>query len=224
MDSCYHNLWHHSFNPSRHQHHTHNPNWRLAFTYLYANSASRSKTCGGQNRMLHHLTLDIGCGKNKRGDIGIDYSRDSNADIIADAHFLPFKNEVFNKVVSYTSFEHSPNPLQFLIEQYRVLREKGTVLCETDNAQYYRWSTQKFGATNPHPEICNDHYAIFFPKHVLRLMEMAGFRGLDFRYKRRNSKFDLMALMFIRLKFWQEASLFARFIVTGVKSSKKVKK
>ena len=170
--------------------------------------------------MIHLLTLDIGCGKNKRGDIGIDYSRDSNADIIADAHFLPFKNEVFDKVVSYTCFEHSPNSLQFLKEQHRVLRKKGIVLCETDNAQYYRWSTQKFGATNPHPDIHNDHHVIFFPKHVLRLMEMAGFKDLNFRYKRRKSKFDFMALIFIKLKFWQEASLFARFIATGFKGSK----
>ena len=67
--------------------------------------------------------MDVGCGKNKHGDIGIDYSRDSDADIIADAEHLPFKNEVFAKVVSVTVLEHSPNPLNFLKEQYRVLKK-----------------------------------------------------------------------------------------------------
>jgi hypothetical protein len=44
------------------------------------------------------VTLDVGCGKHKRGDIGIDYSRDSEADIIADACYLPFKDEVFERL------------------------------------------------------------------------------------------------------------------------------
>jgi SAM-dependent methyltransferase len=83
--------------------------------------------------------LDVGCGKNKRGDIGIDYSRDSEADVIADAHFLPFIDGVFDGGVSNHVIEHSPNPLTFLREQYRILKNNGKLTLVTDNAQLLLW-------------------------------------------------------------------------------------
>jgi len=57
------------------------------------------------------VSLDVGCGKVKRGDIGIDYSKDSDADITADSHHLPFRDEGFGSVSSTVVLEHSPNPL-----------------------------------------------------------------------------------------------------------------
>lgn len=166
--------------------------------------------------MSDKLTLDVGCGKIKRGDIGTDYCRDSEADVIADAHCLPFKNQVFDKVVSFNVLEHSPNPLDFLKEQYRVLKNTGFIYCETDNAQYYRWSTQKFGATTRHEDICADHHAIFMVKHVLRLMEKAGFKNVKWHFRRHNpTMFDVMALLFIKLRFWREECLYSRIITTG---------
>lgn len=60
------------------------------------------------------MILDLGCGRNKRGDIGVDYSKDSNADVIADVCHLPFKDGVFDKIVGFCIFEHICNPLFFL--------------------------------------------------------------------------------------------------------------
>jgi len=90
------------------------------------------------------ISLDIGCGMAKRGDIGIDYSRDSDADVIADSHFLPFKEGAFGSVSSTVVLEHSPNPLLFLKEQFRVLVPNGEIKVVTDNAQYYCWSVTGF--------------------------------------------------------------------------------
>ena len=90
------------------------------------------------------LTLDVGCGRRKRASIGIDFSRDSDADVIADAHHLPFKAGIFDKVISVTVLEHSPNPLLFLEEQYRILKPGGKIVLVTDNAPFYRWSILRF--------------------------------------------------------------------------------
>jgi len=46
------------------------------------------------------LALDVGCGKQKRGDIGVDYSRNSEADVIADAHYLLFKDKVLSSITN----------------------------------------------------------------------------------------------------------------------------
>jgi hypothetical protein len=44
------------------------------------------------------LSLDVGCGRNKRGDTGIDYDPKSKADIICDIHSIPFRDNVFYRV------------------------------------------------------------------------------------------------------------------------------
>ncbi|MGB9959435.1 MAG: methyltransferase domain-containing protein [Candidatus Bathyarchaeales archaeon] len=164
------------------------------------------------------LTLDVGCGKCKRGDIGIDYSRDSEADIIADACHLPFKDETFNKITSTTVLEHSPNPLNFLKEQYRVLKKRGEIEVTTDNAQYYRWSVmQLFGIR--HENYHKDHYMIFFPKNVIRLMQLAGFSNISYQYLKypRRRKMDFFVSLLIKTNLLRSACLFYRFKVKAIK-------
>jgi len=162
------------------------------------------------------LVLDVGCGKRKHGDIGVDYTKDSEADIVADAHHLPFKDDVFDKVVSVTVLEHSPNPLNFLKEQHRILKKSGKIELTTDNAQYYRWTVmQLYGAR--HESYHKDHYMIFFPKNVIRLMNLAGFQNIHFQYSRYPKKMDAFASMLIKIGLWRKACIYYRFKVTGIK-------
>lgn len=161
------------------------------------------------------LTLDVGCGKHKRGDIGIDYSRDSEADVIADAHYLPFKDEVFDKVTSTVVLEHSPNPLNFLKEQYRILKHGGEIEVITDNAQYYRWTVLQLGAR--HENYHEDHYAIFFPKNVTRLMRLAGFSKISWRYLRNPKKMDCLISLLVKIRLLRRDCLFFRFKVKAIK-------
>jgi hypothetical protein len=39
--------------------------------------------------------LDVGCGKNKRAEIGIDRFKSKGVDVVADMHFLPFRDGTF---------------------------------------------------------------------------------------------------------------------------------
>lgn len=54
------------------------------------------------------MIVDIGCGNNKRGDVGIDVSPDSDADIIAllGYDYLPLRDSCAEKVVAYDILEH----------------------------------------------------------------------------------------------------------------------
>jgi len=52
------------------------------------------------------LTLDVGCGKRKIGDINVDIDKKVKPDIICDIHHLPFKNSQFDIVFSYHVLEH----------------------------------------------------------------------------------------------------------------------
>jgi len=75
--------------------------------------------------------LDVGCGDNPKGDVNIDlffYVRGENF-IIGEAHHLPFKTGVFEKVYSKHCLEHLESPLQFFKEAKRILKNGGTLEC-----------------------------------------------------------------------------------------------
>lgn len=162
--------------------------------------------------------MDVGCHKHKRGDISIDYSRDSNADIIADAHCLPFQGGVFDKVISVVVLEHSPNPLNFIKEQFRVLKEGGMIELTTDNAQYYRWSVLAFRGQQ-HASLEKDHCMIFYPKNVMRLMKLAGFKIICFKYIGNKKKIDLMIRPLVKLGLLRDACLYYRFHMRAQKGA-----
>jgi len=71
------------------------------------------------------LVLDVGCGENKRGTIGVDIKRTKTVDVLCDAHHLPFLDRVFEGCYAYALLEHVENPIQVLKEISRVLIDKG---------------------------------------------------------------------------------------------------
>ena len=77
--------------------------------------------------------LDLGCGPKDQAVaieylgheyIGIDYSN-LNADILADAHAIPFKSETFDCILSYAVLEHLHNPFIAISEIERLLKPGG---------------------------------------------------------------------------------------------------
>jgi SAM-dependent methyltransferase len=79
------------------------------------------------------LVLDLGCGPRDQapcaaylgyGYVGIDYSGNA-ADVLADAHALPFRDSSFDCVFSYAVLEHLHSPAVALSEICRVLKPGG---------------------------------------------------------------------------------------------------
>lgn len=79
------------------------------------------------------IVLDLGCGPRDQYQsvsylghqyIGIDFSGDF-ADILADAHSLPFVDQSFDCVLSYAVLEHLHNPFIAISEIARVLKFGG---------------------------------------------------------------------------------------------------
>jgi len=56
--------------------------------------------------------LEIGCGNHRtsKADVGIDIERKSMCDVVTDAHHLPFKGSVFDKVLFFEVLEHLNSP------------------------------------------------------------------------------------------------------------------
>jgi len=77
--------------------------------------------------------LDLGCGPRDQAPVaahyalryaGVDYSS-QQADLLADAHALPFSEESFDLVLSYAVFEHLHDPYLAAEEVARVLTPGG---------------------------------------------------------------------------------------------------
>ena len=100
-----------------------------------------------------HLILDIGSGKlapyrplfKHSHYITVDYFE--QADVNADAGFLPFASGVADLAIATEVFEHLPQPVQALAEIRRGLKEKGFLLLTVpliwgvhDYVDYQRWT------------------------------------------------------------------------------------
>jgi SAM-dependent methyltransferase len=81
------------------------------------------------------LVLDVGCGENKRGTVGVDIRRTGMVDVLCDAHHLPFVDGIFEGCYAYAILEHVENPVKVLKEISRVLMDSGwlEVLVPTDS-------------------------------------------------------------------------------------------
>jgi len=80
--------------------------------------------------------LDLGCGKNKYKSenpsdvvIGIDFSEDSDADVIHDLTKFPYplKDSEFDMIICSHVIEHLPNTLHVLEELWRIAKNGATV-------------------------------------------------------------------------------------------------
>ncbi|MCW3980084.1 MAG: class I SAM-dependent methyltransferase [Candidatus Bathyarchaeota archaeon] len=90
------------------------------------------------------MILDVGCGRHKRGDVGVDLSRNSLADVIADAHHLPFRDESLDIVISHHMIEHLKKPEHSVKEMLRISKGQVKIVCP-----------HRFG-----------HYAKIAPDHI----------------------------------------------------------
>jgi len=168
------------------------------------------------------VTLDVGCGDDKKGDIGVDLRKLLRVDVVCDVHNLPFGNEAFTEVRSSVVIEHTLNPFQFIKEQVRVLKSNGILRCEADNARYWRFhiNISPFGEDFPthfkseRYSPSEEHHMIFYPESIVQLFKLAGVKEVKFFYVQPSRKADkLLRLIFpfFYKNTWQ------RFVVTGQK-------
>lgn len=184
-------------------------------------SLNKPSSNGPSSKMI---TLDVGCGGNKTGDIGVDVRRENPVDVIADCYKLPFRDNTFSEVSSTTLLEHCFNPLQALQEQVRVLQEGGTLKCETDSARYWRFNISltpfsqyhpvHFSSKNGRYSASDTHYMIFYPENVERMFNLLGLDNVAWAWKKKPiKKLDRL----LRLTRFLEDNMYSRFIVVGRK-------
>jgi SAM-dependent methyltransferase len=167
-------------------------------------------------------TLDVGCGDKKQGDVGCDLRRLKDVDVICDMNHLPFKNNCFAKVHSSAVIEHSPHPFLFLQEQVRVLMKNGKLICEADNARYWRfhinftWFEEDF-VTHFRSSIyspSDEHYMIFYPECINRMLSIVNLRNIKSTHIAPRKPLDKIIATFFPMAY---RNMCSRFITTAEK-------
>jgi SAM-dependent methyltransferase len=89
----------------------------------------------------HGLVLDLGAGRDHLKKqysifstywISLDYdTRSETIDVNGDGQLLPFKDNLFDTVISIDVLEHVADPSKFISEIYRVLKPNGKVILST---------------------------------------------------------------------------------------------
>ena len=140
--------------------------------------------------------LDVGCGDRPAGDVNLDrffYGKWKNF-IVGEAHHLPFKNNVLDKVYSKHCLEHLENPLKFFKEAKRVLKKGGILECiyPTDTmlrkktihnilnlqcSSAFRWKTKLTGGDKIN---YGGHKWQLPDERVHKLLRKAGFKKVNF--------------------------------------------
>lgn len=92
--------------------------------------------------------LDLGCGPRDQAApaahlglqyVGIDFET-AGADMLADAHAIPFRAETFDAVLAYAVLEHLYNPFVALTDVGRVLRRGGVFFGTVSQGEPYHVS------------------------------------------------------------------------------------
>lgn len=92
--------------------------------------------------------LDLGCGPRDQEPpitalgwryLGIDYSGDA-ADLLADAHALPFRDQSFDVVFSFAVLEHLHTPARALAEIARILKPGGLYIGSVSQGEPFHGS------------------------------------------------------------------------------------
>lgn len=111
--------------------------------------ALRWSRCVG--RLLRRLgpeakILDLGAGNCRRTSnvINLDLEATPETDLIADGHHLPFKNNIFDAVISEAVLEHVHSPQVVLSEIYRALRPGGYICIAVPFLQGYHASPHDY--------------------------------------------------------------------------------
>jgi SAM-dependent methyltransferase len=100
------------------------------------------------------LTLHLGAGASARRHpncVELEHRIFRHTDVVGDAHALPFRDDVFDRVFAFNVFEHLREPALAAREIHRVLRPGGAVVLHTaflqplHEAPHHYYNATEFG-------------------------------------------------------------------------------
>jgi SAM-dependent methyltransferase len=164
-------------------------------------------------RRLDGRALNIGAGGTAThlpNCLELEYAIFRHTDVVADAHELPFRDQAFDAVVTFNTFEHLYDPERAANEVHRVLKPGGKVILNTaflqplHEAPHHYYNATEFGVRRWFREFQIDDLRVsanFQPAHVLAWIASEILRAAEQELGRKGSAL----LEKSSLRFWRDA-------------------
>ena len=130
---------------------------------------------------------DVGSGANPHGNIQIDLKSEESdkhhrrlsvkPTVYADAHYLPFKDETFNRVLCLHIIEHLKRPFDALLEVKRVLKKSGSLRVEIPNPR--EWLHER-----------KEHLYSWHPDTFNNIIRETGYKFIQYHQGGRNHSIE----------------------------------
>jgi len=113
--------------------------------------------------------LNIGCGSHSFGNVRLDIYKTTVSNVVGDARFMPFPDEIFDSALALSVLHHIPNYWVAIREIRRVLKKGGTIVGWEPNIfhPYLIALTYQLRLTNERP---------LYPRHIRRVLEANGLK------------------------------------------------
>ena len=124
------------------------------------------------------ISVDAGCGTNKKADIGLDIVKTDAVDIICDLEHIPLKNDSLDYITSEHVIEHVDNPYNMLMEFHRILKKGGILHIAAPHA----FTTGAYSIDHKH------YFVLRSLDYVLNPYLIKNYTGIHFKLKSRTLK------------------------------------
>ena len=115
--------------------------------------------------------IDVGCGKNKIGNFGVDKDPTTSPDIVCEMWNIPLPGNTQDYIIGCHSLEHTVHTIRTLKEWHRLLRENGTIAIAVPNGEEV--NTKNLG------DSLYGHVQLFSKKTIQNFLEFVGFKIMD---------------------------------------------
>jgi len=130
------------------------------------------------------LILDVGCGENKRGDLGMDTRKMPGVDVVASASNIPFMDGTFREALAFEVLEHLENPAEALREIRRILKTASTLRSSVPNIYWCgRILRAVLGTKVEETHTLHEHINSWTICEIGHLLEHSQFKLVDYYYE-----------------------------------------
>jgi len=147
------------------------------------------------------LNLDVGIGASPhtmrnwfalKGEIiGIDIRKDHRPEVLCDAHYLPFKDSIFDNVTASEVLEHMIAPIKALNEWRRVLKQYGKLFVTVPNGAWFTTIVQ-VARRKKNPSLHPEHYSYWNYMELEKILKISGFTVISTRFFTRGLTMGLL--------------------------------
>lgn len=148
------------------------------------------------------ISIDAGCGTNKKANIGLDIVRTEAVDILCNLEKIPLKDNCADYIITEHVIEHINNPYNAIREFHRILKKGGVVHIGVPHA----FTTGGYSIDHKH------YFTLRSLDYVINPNLARHYSGIQFKLKCRTLRFSGKFTKWLNSLVRLNPEIFERFL------------